>query len=191
MKLGTFSQTGSDGFSDVLTDAVTYAHLRVGSAPSDSALISQYRNAALETIEARANLQLRRGTMSARMTGFNYAAFPIGPNVSVSSVQYVPGTGGSLETLDASQWSVSEQGNVQRIEFYNTPSTHQFTIEPVKINFSVGYASAADVPAAIVSAALLLVGHFYENRQQNVVGLMPAAIETGVDSLLSPFRVVF
>ncbi len=191
MKLGTFTATGTDGFADILTDAVAYAHLRVGTAPSDSALISQYRNAALESIEARANLQLRRGTMSAKMIGFDFAAFPVGPNVSVSSVQYVPAGGGAALSLDASQFSVSPQGNIQRIEFYNTPSVDPYTIEPVTVNFSVGYESAADVPAALVSAALLLLGHLYENRQENTVGLMPAALQTGVDSLLSPFRVVF
>lgn len=191
MKLGTFTATGTDGFADILTDAVAYAHLRVGTAPSDSALISIYRDSALLSIEARANIQLRRGTMSAKMTGFNYAAFPVGPNVSVSSVQYTPAGGGSDETLDAGQYSVSAQGNVQRIQFYNTPSVDPYSIEPVTINFSVGYESASDVPAPIISAALLLLGHLYENRQENTVGLMPAALQTGVDSLLSPFRVVF
>ena len=191
MKLSSFSQTGSDGFDDILTDAVAFAHLRVGSAPSDSALIAQYRNAALESVEARANIQLRRGTMSAKLTGFHFATFPIGPNVSVSSVTYIPTGGGNAVTLDASKYSVSEQGNVQRIIFFNTPAVHSFTLEPVTINFSVGYESASDVPAPVIQAALLLLGHMYENRQENTIGLMPAALQTGVDSLLSPFRVVF
>lgn len=191
MLLSSFTNTGSHNYSDILTDAETFAHLRVGSAPSDSALIQRIRNAALQAIEARANVSLRRGTLSAKLTGFRPGAFPIGPNVDVTSVTYVGAAGGAAQTFDADNYSFSSQGNVQRIMFYNTPGLHAFTLEPVTINFSVGYNSADEIPDDMIHAALLLVGHFYENRQENTTGMMPAALQTGVDALLSPHRVMF
>lgn len=191
MQLGPFTNTGSHNYSDILTDGETFAHLRVGSSPSDSAYIQRIRTAALQTIEARANLQLRRGTMSGKMRAFYPTHFPIGPNISVTSVQYIGASGGAAQDLSSGNYSFTSQGNLQRMTFYNTPSVDPYTIDPVTVNFSVGYNAAADIPGELIQAALLLVGHFYENRQENTIGLMPAALQTGVDSLISPHRVVF
>lgn len=55
----------------------------------------------------------------------------------------------------------------------------------VKVRYVVGYAS---VPAPIVSAIYLLIGHLFENRQQNIVGLSVSELPMGISSLLQTYR---
>lgn len=45
-------------------------------------------------------------------------------------------------------------------------------------------------PADLHAAMLLLVGHLFENREQTVKGTIVAALPMGVESLLSPYRLL-
>jgi uncharacterized phiE125 gp8 family phage protein len=56
----------------------------------------------------------------------------------------------------------------------------------VKIRYVAGYSS---VPTLILSAIYLIIGHLYENRQQNVIGLTVNELPLGVYSLLQPYRI--
>lgn len=51
----------------------------------------------------------------------------------------------------------------------------------------IGVALATPVPAPVRHAILLLVSHFYENRDATA-DRPPAAIAFGVDALTAPFR---
>jgi len=59
----------------------------------------------------------------------------------------------------------------------------------VEIDFTAGY---AEVPAAIKHGLLLLIGAWYENREQAVIGtiVQPLPITMGADALLSPYIVL-
>jgi uncharacterized phiE125 gp8 family phage protein len=61
--------------------------------------------------------------------------------------------------------------------------------DAVQIRFIAGYGDAAsDVPQAIKQAILLLVGHWFENREAVLVhSFKPTVIPIAVDSLLSPY----
>jgi uncharacterized phiE125 gp8 family phage protein len=56
----------------------------------------------------------------------------------------------------------------------------------VKIRYVVGYATA---PSPIMSAILLIIGHLYENRQENLSGVTINDLPMGVRVLLQPYRV--
>ncbi len=45
------------------------------------------------------------------------------------------------------------------------------------------------VPAPIIGAMKLLIGHWFENREDVVVGSTPASLKRAVDTLLGPYRV--
>lgn len=59
--------------------------------------------------------------------------------------------------------------------------------DAVQITVTAGYgATAADVPAAIRTAILMLVGHFYNNRE--AVGEPMAEVPLSVMALIAPYR---
>lgn len=56
------------------------------------------------------------------------------------------------------------------------------------VEYTAGYGDATTVPAPIKQAILLLVGHWYENREAVVLATQPAKVPLGVESLLLPYR---
>jgi len=60
----------------------------------------------------------------------------------------------------------------------------------IEIDFTAGYgAAASDVPAPLRQAVLLLVAHWYENREPIAVGSPEMAVPGPVAQLVEPFRV--
>jgi uncharacterized phiE125 gp8 family phage protein len=56
----------------------------------------------------------------------------------------------------------------------------------MQISFVVGYGTPNDVPKEIKQAALLLIGHYYANRE--AVGSVGSEIPLGVQALLNNRR---
>jgi uncharacterized phiE125 gp8 family phage protein len=59
----------------------------------------------------------------------------------------------------------------------------------VTIRFDAGYGVAAAVPDDIKTAMRLLMGHWYENREDVVTGAVPMKLQRSVDALLWMNRV--
>lgn len=57
----------------------------------------------------------------------------------------------------------------------------------IRVKVQVGY---ADLPADLKSAALLLVGHFYENREAVVVGTAAPQVPMAYEALIQPYRII-
>lgn len=56
----------------------------------------------------------------------------------------------------------------------------------ITVKAQVGY---AEIPADLKSAALLLIGHLYENREAVVVGATTSEVPQAYDSLIQPYRI--
>lgn len=63
------------------------------------------------------------------------------------------------------------------------------TANGIEIQWVAGYGAAADVPQPIKQAILLLVGHWYANREAVKVGETVTDIPMGVEALLNAYRV--
>lgn len=122
--------------------------------------------------------------------GLNGAiAIPLGPVTSVESISYADDTG-ATHTLPPTSYVVDVETSPSRV----TPpygGMWPITIAfpgAVKIDFTAGFAKA---PADIVAAILLLVGHWFENREAVKAGERAAAIEVPftVDAILDKYRV--
>jgi uncharacterized phiE125 gp8 family phage protein len=125
-----------------------------------------------------------------------FAALPLSPVQSVTSFTY---TDVALTTrvLDPRLYVVDLDSNPARVvrawgQWW--PMTTLTTAGAVKITFLCGFGDfASDVPADIRHAAILLIGHWYENREA-VVGIgtrdTPAEMPFAVTTILNKYRAI-
>jgi hypothetical protein len=107
-------------------------------------------------------------------------------------------TGGVVTSLE--QWDGSAWSPVAATDYYVSGSfiwpnaTRTVPTTPImgvptryRATYPAGYAGADDVwaaPADVQQAVLLLVGHWFENREAAVVGAINAEVQLGLDWLL-------
>lgn len=113
------------------------------------------------------------------------------PNLlSVESIKYID-TNGTEQTLSADQYYndiASVIGKVIKIGTY--PSTQATHPQPVTISFTCGYGDADAVPDSIKQCILMLVGHWYRNRESVSVGTINSEMEFAATALLNNYRLV-
>jgi len=69
------------------------------------------------------------------------------------------------------------------------PTTDLFNVDAIKITFKAGYGTAATaVPEPLRQAMLLVLGHWYEERQIIVVGRLISEMPFAVQALLANYR---
>jgi uncharacterized phiE125 gp8 family phage protein len=116
----------------------------------------------------------------------NTIEIPKPPLQSITSVKYTDAD--DVETtLSSSQYivdAVSDPGWLILKSLYTWPAVTLRDANGIAIRFVCGYANAASVPMRIKQAILLLVGHWYENRETVLIGSISKSIEHGVISLL-------
>lgn len=112
------------------------------------------------------------------------------PNlISVTHIKYYD-TNGTQQTLDDDLYQVDVVSSPGRIilndgEIYPTTWNNGNAVE---IQYVAGFGSSSVVPKTIKQALLLLVGHWYSNREaalQVTLGDIPK----GVDYLIMPYKV--
>jgi uncharacterized phiE125 gp8 family phage protein len=116
---------------------------------------------------------------------------PMSPLQSITSIKYYD-TANTEYTLAATEYFVdvnSTPGRVALAYGKSWPSTGLRAVNGICVEFTCGYgATAASVPMAVRQAMLLLIGHWYENREAGAdKPLTP--IPLAVDSLLWMDRV--
>lgn len=119
---------------------------------------------------------------------------PRPPVQSVTSVKYID-TAGVEQTLASDQYKVSKSDTG---EWYVVPAygvtwpTVRREMEAITVRFVAGYGSnPGDVPEPLRQAILLLIGHWYENRETVNVGNITSELPMTVASLVFPFRVFY
>lgn len=116
---------------------------------------------------------------------------PRPPLQSVEGIFYTP-DGGQEQELASSEYEVDAVGEPGRVVITGTlPADELKAVNGVRINFVAGWESAEDVPQTIKQAMLLLLGDFYENREDSVLiqGLEMQQLPYGVQALLATHRV--
>lgn len=112
---------------------------------------------------------------------------PVGPVQSITSVVYQPVSGVDVTLANTEYVLLRDDFSdfVTLAADRSWPSVGN-RADAVKITYVAGSAS---IPAAIKHAALLLVGHWFANREAVSVGSMMAT-PMAVDALLTPHRVM-
>jgi uncharacterized phiE125 gp8 family phage protein len=121
---------------------------------------------------------------------------PKPPLQSVTHLKYID-TDGAEQTWAASNYTVTapagshaEEGTVTLAYGVSFPSVRD-VVNNVTIRFVAGYGLAAAVPLLLKQAMLLLIGHWYANREAVVItgrGSVVAEMPQAADWIFSDFR---
>jgi uncharacterized phiE125 gp8 family phage protein len=118
---------------------------------------------------------------------------PLPPLRSVVSIQYVDDQG-VTQTLAADQYRVIKGeifGYVEPAFDVAWPAVRAIG-DAITVRFEAGYGSTPSaVPESIRQAMLLLVGHWYENRETVNVGNITGELPFTCEALLASFRTYF
>jgi uncharacterized phiE125 gp8 family phage protein len=170
------------------------AHLRVDAAAEDTLIASLIVTARLH-VEAAMGLALLTQSWS-----WLRDAWPPGPTLelplrpvqSIAAVR-VYDEAGVAATLDPGTYLLDGAATPPRLIRQGAlawPKPGR-TANGIEIAFTAGYGNAAaDVPAPIRQAILLLVAHWYEHRSPFEDGAHAAPVPAMVSDLLAPYRAV-
>ncbi len=114
---------------------------------------------------------------------------PLAPVASVSSVKYFDSANTEITVAETGNYALLEDARGPYIKFtsdFAAPALFDERDDRIGVTFVAGYGGAAEVPAAIRAAVLLIVGDLYKNRDAGEVA--PNAAAT---ALLTPYRRVW
>jgi uncharacterized phiE125 gp8 family phage protein len=162
---------------------------------SDSTLIESYIKAAREYCEAFQNRTYITTTWELWLDAFpskDYIEIPLPPLSSISSVKYYD-TANVEATMSASDYftdTKNEPGRVCLGYGKTWPSTTLRSYNGVCVTFVAGETTAAAVSQKVKQAMLLLIGHWYSNRETVNIGNITSKLDFTVEALLWSERVL-
>lgn len=156
-------------------------------ADDEDLLIAGLIQAARELVEQDTSRALITQTWTLVRHGFwaSSLELPRPPVQSVSHVKYYD-SGGVLQTLSAIYYTVDtyrEPAVVWLNEGYTWPNVDDRE-NAVLVTYVAGYGTAAAVPQRAKQAILLLVGHWYRNREAVLIGVASKEIEQAYHRLI-------
>lgn len=194
------------------SDYVTYGKLVLKTAPTttpislaeaksflridsdfddDNTYITSLINVATSMVEEFTRRRLITQTFNIFYDEFPpYIDLQIGEVASVTHIKYYD-TSNALQTLATSNYDVDTKirpGRIYQSEDGDFPNTYERP-NAVEVEFIVG-ASASDIPAPIIQAIYIIVGRYYENRQDVVTGTIATELPLMVNHLLTPYRLL-
>lgn len=167
-----------------LEDVKVYLRLIPGDDSEDEAVLKPLIGAAREYCENITGRALAAQTVAAYpVAGQQTISLPMPPLIQVDAIMAhgADGTRAALETSDYFVDEIAGQVFLERV-----PDGLR-VVNPIEILYRTGY---EEIPPAIRQAMLLLVGHWYENREAVEVGAV-ASTEVGMTAraLLNQYRV--
>lgn len=116
---------------------------------------------------------------------------PFPPIAEVLSVAY-DDESGAEQTIPDTDYRLVGQPNMPRLALAYGASWPpvRWQSESVRVQYDAGYGSAEDVPAPIKQAILLMVGHWYANREAVTIGQIATEVPLAARSLLFPYQIL-
>jgi uncharacterized phiE125 gp8 family phage protein len=185
-----FSVTTPAG-SAIITTAVAKAHLKVDVSDDDT-LIDNLINAATQIAEDYTNRYFINTTL--KMVGDKWddiTELYKSPVSSVSSIKYYD-SDNSQQTLASSVYLVdlvSKPCNISLKVDQSFPDLADRKMA-VEVNYVVGEGGAgSDVSDLVKEAVLLMVGHWYQNREAVVIGRIATEIPMAAKMILDQYKI--
>ena len=174
-----------------VTLAEAKVHLRVLGTDDDTMILGLIK-AATAFVERHLGMSLMERTLRLTLDDFSNAIeLPNGPATEVVSVGYVDAAGlaqivsPSVYTVDLTsrlQWVMLNSGSAW-------PSTLS-AVNVVTITYKSGFTTLPDRLFDLRAAVLLLVGHWFANRETVVTGTITSELPFAVDAILQQHRQV-
>lgn len=164
-------------------------HCRVDGSAEDT-LIEALIQAATRAVEEMTGRALIAQTLELRIDCWPALLYlPRPPAASISSITYTDDDG-AVATLDAAAYTLRTGMQPAYIRFDSTlrPSATLAEDAAIVVRYVAGYGAANDVPMPLRQAMLLLIGHWYNNREA-VGASNQASLPFAVESLIAPYRV--
>lgn len=167
--------------------ATAKAHLRIEADETDEdPLIEAYLAASIDQVEQAIGLNLSERAVRGTAPGFDPAGVRLfrGPVQSIEGVEY-----------DASDGTVAQLEDYRLIEgsalllpafSASWPATMDGP-GTVRVDYIAGYPEG-ELPAGLKQAVLMLMAHYFANREAAVTGTIATTIPIGVEMLLGPYR---
>jgi len=170
------------------------AHLRVEITDDDTVITNLITTARvdLENATSRAWITQTWDLVLDDFPASDEIKIPRPPLQSVTSITYKDKDGNSF-TFDAANYVVDVDAKPGRVVLADASTWPGATLYPagaVRVRFVAGYGDADDVPKPLRQALLLLLGHYYENREAVLVsaGINPAVLPLAIDRLIAHYR---
>ena len=192
----TLLVTGSTGSPFTLEEIKNHLRIPVGETGEDD-FLKGLRSASVERAETITGRKLMSQKWKVYFDDWpdgDYIDLPYAPLISVAStgITYTDSTSNTT-TLGSTAWAtdtVSEPGRVvlENSEDWPTDTLHQNN--PIEIEFTCGYSASSNIPQSIKHACLLMIGHWYENREDTIIGAGQVVheIPAGSKALLESYR---
>ncbi len=169
------------------------AHMHVtASVEAQDTLIGSLITAARRKAEAELGRALITQTWKLYLDTFpgnlGIIKLPYAPLQSVTHIKYYDEES-VQQTMDAEDYQVDtkdEPGRIKPEEDVTWPSVHAWKFNPIEIQYIAGYGdSPDDVPEEIRQAMLLMIAHWFENREDVVLSGSPQQVPKAAEYLLS------
>lgn len=185
----------ADPAAEPILWAEAMLYLRLDSE-DEKTTVEAFITAAREAVEEQTQLQLITATWELCLDAFPSDLCPIElprpPLASISSIAYIDENGDS-QTLAASDYQAdlkSRPGRLVPAVDEVWPDTQADKLNAVTITYTAGYGAAGTaVPRPLRQAMLLLVSHWFENREAVISGTIASELPLAVKMLLAPYRV--
>lgn len=165
------------------------AHARI-DVDVDDQLVEALITTARRTAEALRNEALITQTWKLVLDAFpqgDTLRIPKPPLQSITHIKYTD-EDDNVSTYASGSYIVdtdSAPGRVVLRDGESWPGTTLIAANGVEVQFVCGYGDAGgDVPREVRQAMLLLIGHWYENREEVTIGEVARIIPMGVEALL-------
>ncbi|PDT79963.1 head-tail connector protein [Sinorhizobium sp. BJ1] len=154
----------------------------------DDAEIEAMVSAATAAIEGPSGIGIALSPQTWRLSLDHFPCeivVPLGPVTSIASIAYTDANG---DPATVASWRADLDAQPLRIWPARDTSWPAIVCEPgaVKVTFVCGYPT---LPVDLKWAVLLLVSHFYENREAVTTDVSAAELPMGVSSILERYRV--
>lgn len=182
-----------------ITLAEAKANSRIDTSDEDT-LVTNLIIAAREWCEEYTGRSFAQQTWDLFLDSFpDVIDIPKPPLQSVTHVKYYD-TDGVQQTLSNTVYTVDTDSTTGRVYLAYGESwpSYQAIRKTIEVRFVAGYDDdgasppdyAANIPQRVKQACLLLVSHWFENREDSISGTIIASIPMGVKELLYPIRLL-
>ena len=179
----------------IVSQAEAKLHLRV-SQDDDNTYIDNLIMVAQQTIENYCNILLMRTTVIQRgdcwvdVSSLYFSPIKNSGNASITHIKYFDGDN-VQQTWAASDYIVDVYSQPVRIGLAPGISLPGLAnrIDAIEVKYTIGGNSASSIPMALKQACLILVGQWYENRQEAVVGRSVGVIPMTARYLMEPYKI--